>query len=76
MKKIILVILIIVVIIVVLAVIYLWPNLLPKEEKGGVKLPQVEVGKAVENPLEGMPSANPYEEVVNPFKEAYKNPFK
>lgn len=37
---------------------------------------QTEAGTAVQNPLEQMPSTNPFEEVVNPFKELYKNPFK
>lgn len=37
---------------------------------------KTEAGAVVENPLEQMPSANPFEEVVNPFKELYKNPFK
>ena len=31
---------------------------------------------AVTNPLEKMPETNPFGEVVNPFKELYKNPFK
>lgn len=34
------------------------------------------VGKGTENALENMPSANPLEGVVNPFRDAYKNPFK
>lgn len=32
--------------------------------------------KAVTNPLEKMPETNPFEKVINPFKELYKNPFK
>jgi len=36
---------------------------------------QVELGDVVSNPMENMPSANPFEEVVNPFEEAYQNPF-
>ncbi len=37
---------------------------------------KTEAGAAVENPLEQMPSTNPFEKAVNPFKELYKNPFK
>ncbi len=37
---------------------------------------QVEAGKAVSGPLESMPSANPYEGAINPFEDAYQNPFK
>ncbi len=33
-------------------------------------------GAAVQNPLEKMPETNPFGEVINPFKELYKNPFK
>lgn len=33
-------------------------------------------GAAVTNPLEKMPETNPFGEVINPFKELYKNPFK
>ena len=36
---------------------------------------QIEAGDVVSNPMENMPSANPYDEMVNPFDEAYKNPF-
>lgn len=36
----------------------------------------VDVSEAVKNPVEEMPSANPYENVKNPFKDSYKNPFK
>ena len=31
---------------------------------------------AVTNPMEKMPETNPFEKVINPFKELYKNPFK
>ena len=34
------------------------------------------VGKGTENALKNMPSTNPLEGVVNPFRDAYKNPFK
>lgn len=37
---------------------------------------QVGAGEVVTNPLEKMPSTNPFERVINPFKELYKNPFK
>jgi len=37
---------------------------------------KVEAGAVVTNPLEKMPETNPFEKVVNPFKELYKNPFK
>ncbi len=34
------------------------------------------IEKAVQKPLEEMPeTVNPFEKVVNPFKDAYKNPF-
>lgn len=33
-------------------------------------------GGAVEAPLENMPSTNPFEKAVNPFKDLYTNPFK
>ncbi len=35
-----------------------------------------DIGKATENPLKNMPSTNPLEEVANPFRDSYKNPFK
>lgn len=34
------------------------------------------IGSATENPLENMPAANPMENVANPFRDSYKNPFK
>lgn len=34
------------------------------------------VGKGTENALKNMPPTNPLEEVANPFRDAYKNPFK
>ena len=33
------------------------------------------VEEVVVNPLEDLPSTNPFEEIVNPFEEAYTNPF-
>lgn len=47
-------------------------------EKGkevGRAAAKVEAGKVVSNPMENMPSANPFEKAVNPYEEAYKNPF-
>lgn len=42
------------------------------------QVPQVKIdfSQAVKNPVEEMPSVNPYEDVKNPFKESYINPFK
>lgn len=37
---------------------------------------KTEAATAVTNPIEQIPSANPFEEGVNPFKELYQNPFK
>lgn len=34
------------------------------------------LGKMTENALKNMPLTNPLEEVANPFRDAYKNPFK
>lgn len=36
----------------------------------------VDVSQAMKDPAESLPSANPYDSVKNPFKDAYKNPFK
>lgn len=36
---------------------------------------QVEAGDIVSSPMGNMPSTNPFDEVVNPFDEAYQNPF-
>lgn len=33
------------------------------------------VGEGIINPLENAPSVNPLEDVKNPFKDSYKNPF-
>lgn len=46
------------------------------EETGKTEGLGGQVGKAITNPLENMPSVNPIEKVVNPFEEPYKNPFK
>ena len=34
------------------------------------------LGKMTENALKNMPLTNPLEKVANPFRDAYKNPFK
>lgn len=44
-------------------------------EEIGRAAAQVTAGEAVTNPLEDIPSTNPFEETVNPFKDLYKNPF-
>ena len=36
---------------------------------------QVEAGDIVASPMENMPSTNPFDKMVNPFDEAYQNPF-
>lgn len=33
------------------------------------------VGQGAESVLKNMPSTNPLEDVANPFRDAYKNPF-
>lgn len=48
----------------------------PKVPEIGKVAPSVELGGGAENPLKDMPSTNPMENVKNPFKESYKNPFK
>ena len=66
--------------------IYQWKK--PKEEAKD-KFPKVDigvdfnigvdvsgVGKGTENALKNMPPTNPLEDVANPFRDAYKNPFK
>ncbi len=35
-----------------------------------------DISELTANPLKNMPSANPLEKVVNPFRDLYKNPFK
>lgn len=47
-----------------------------KGKEVGQAAAKTELGEAVSNPLEEMISTNPFERVVNPFKELYKNPFK
>ncbi len=45
-------------------------------KEAGIAASKTTAGQAVANPLEAMPSTNPFEKAVNPFKELYKNPFK
>jgi hypothetical protein len=47
-------------------------------QQGYGKGAEAEVGAegAVEAPLGEMPSTNPFDQAVNPFKDLYKNPFK
>lgn len=50
---------------------------MPMVEIGGVEMGvgvEVDIGKATENPVE-IPSTNPLEDVANPFRDSYKNPF-
>lgn len=47
-----------------------------KGMKVGRAAVQAGAGGAVSNPLGEMPSTNPFEEAVNPFKDLYQNPFK
>ena len=37
---------------------------------------EIDIGNVVGSPLEKMPSINPLEKVINPFRGLYKNPFK
>jgi len=37
---------------------------------------EIDIGNVVGNPLEKMPSINPFEKIINPFRGLYKNPFK
>lgn len=45
-------------------------------KEAGIAAQKTTAGAAVTNPLEQMPSTNPFEKTVNPFKDLYKNPFK
>ena len=47
-----------------------------KGVEAGKAVTEVGAGGAVQAPLEQMPSTNPFEQAVNPFKDLYKNPFK
>ena len=42
----------------------------------GMAAAKTGAGAAVTNPLEKLPETNPFQEVVNPFKDLYQNPFK
>lgn len=44
-------------------------------KKVGRAAAKIEAGEAVSNPMENMPSTNPFDKVINPYEEAYKNPF-
>ena len=37
---------------------------------------KTQADEVVANPLEKLPSTNPFEKAINPFKDLYKNPFK
>lgn len=48
-------------------------------QKGYLQSPgkeKVSPWQGIENPLEKMPSTNPFAKIINPFKALYKNPFK
>ena len=45
-------------------------------EKYGIGIDLSGLGKMTENALKNMPFTNPLERVANPFRDAYKNPFK
>ena len=47
-----------------------------KGMEAGKAAAQVGAGGAVQTPLGEMPSTNPFEKAVNPFKDLYQNPFK
>lgn len=77
MSKKILVVFIIVVIIVAAGVYYFgYQKGYDAGKEVGRAASQVKPGEVVTNPMEKMPETNPFEKVVNPFKELYKNPFK
>ncbi len=46
-----------------------------KKGTGAEKTINEAINEAVTNPGDKIPSTNPYEKVVNPFRDAYKNPF-
>lgn len=76
-----LVILLIVVIVVALGVYYFsyqkgYKVGFERGKEVGRAAAKVEAGEAVVNPFEGIPSANPFEDAINPFRDLYKNPFK
>ena len=47
-----------------------------KGMEGGRAAAKSGAGAAVETPLGEMPSTNPFEKAINPFKDLYQNPFK
>ena len=74
----------IIIILVVIGAVYYYYKFV-REAEGGIeiKMPELdvgidvgsEVGKAVVNPLAEMPVVNPLEDVANPFRDSYQNPF-
>jgi len=45
-------------------------------KEAGIAAQKTTAGAAVTNPLEQMPTTNPFEKAINPFKDLYTNPFK
>lgn len=84
-KKIAIIIIVIVAVVAIIAASYLIVSGLRKK---GAQTPKLnlggagtgvelgDIGKATANPLENMPATNPLENVANPFRDSYKNPFK
>ena len=86
-KKIIIILIIVAILLVIAGIYYFSRGEKPKEEtKDQLQKVDVsvdfnigvdvgDVGKGTESALKNMPSTNPLEEVANPFRDAYKNPF-
>jgi len=74
MKKIISIIIVIAVLLVVAGAVYYFSYQMGYQN--GVADCKANAGNVVSNPLEKMPDTNPFDKIVNPFKDAYKNPFK
>ena len=85
-KKAIIIFIIVIVVLVAIFVVYFiyGEKWLKKGAKGGLQGFGIDfnigidvsgVGKGTENALKNMPLINPLEGVVNPFRDAYKNPF-
>lgn len=70
------VIIIFIVILLLAAVVYFIFFKEGAQGKYGIGIDLSGIGEGTENALENMPSTNPLEEVANPFRDAYKNPFK
>ncbi len=87
-KKIIIILIIVAILLVIAGVYYFSRGEKPKEETKdqpqkvdegadfNIGVDAGNVGQGTESALKNMPSANPLEEVANPFRDAYKNPFK